>query len=176
MSGTLDTTTRSPLRDSQVLLRNTETLLTAEARVPRPPQHGGARMTPTTANAASASSRRTATTTSEPMQDSAETLQAGASGVDAGSTCSITLVEATSTGKRTVGALDDASSPYRTCRCRGARIGCSTERARQTCHWCRRKRKRTGWLLGTAHQTAASASIASSFVRLRVALALLRPR
>ena len=49
--------------------------------------------TPTTANAASASSRRTATTTSEPMHDSAETLQAGASGVDAGSTCSITLVE-----------------------------------------------------------------------------------
>ena len=44
--------------------------------------------TPTTANAASASSRRTATTTSEPMHDSAETLQAGASGVEAGSTCS----------------------------------------------------------------------------------------
>ena len=45
--------------------------------------------TPTTANASSASSRRTATTTSEPMHDSAETLQAGASGVDAGSECSI---------------------------------------------------------------------------------------
>ena len=79
--------------------------------------------TPTTANAASASSRRTATTTSEPMQDSAETLQAGAPGVDAGSTCSTRGVEATSTGKRTVGALDDASSPDRTRRRRGARGG-----------------------------------------------------
>ena len=79
--------------------------------------------TPTTANVSSASSRRTATTTSEPMHDSAETLQAGASGVGAGSPCSIKQVEATSTGKRTVGALDDASSPGRT-RCRrGARGG-----------------------------------------------------
>ena len=79
--------------------------------------------TPTTANAASASSRRTATTTSEPMHDSAETLQACAEGVVAGSTCSTRGMEATSTGKRTVGALDDASSPDRT-RCRrGARGG-----------------------------------------------------
>ena len=79
--------------------------------------------TPTTANASSASSRRTATTTSEPMNDSAETLQAGASGVSTGSTCSITQVEATSTGKRMVSALGDASSPDRT-RCRrGARGG-----------------------------------------------------
>ena len=62
--------------------------------------------------------------TSEPMHDPAETLQAGASGIEeAGSACSITQVEATSTGKRTVGALDDASSPDRT-RCRrGARGG-----------------------------------------------------
>jgi hypothetical protein len=79
--------------------------------------------TPTTANASSASSRRTATTTSEPMHDPAETLQAGASGVDAGSACSITQVEAASTGKRMVSALGDASSPDRT-RCRrGARGG-----------------------------------------------------
>ena len=74
---------------------------------------------PTTANVASASSRRTATTTSEPVHDSAETFQAGAPGIEeARSTCSITQVEATSTGKRTVGALDDASSPGRTRRCR----------------------------------------------------------
>ena len=78
----------------------------------------------TTANAAPASSRRTATTTSEPMHDSAETLQAGAPGIEeAGSTCSITQVKATSTEKRTVGALDDASLPGRTRRCRGARGG-----------------------------------------------------
>ena len=94
--------------------------------------------TPTTANAASASSRRTATTTSEPMRDSAEALQAGASGIkEAGSICSITQVEATSTGKRTVGALDDASSPPDRTRCRrgarggGSGVARSTERARQ---------------------------------------------
>ena len=76
--------------------------------------------TPATANAESASSRRAAITTSEPMHDSAETLQACAEGVVAGSTCS-DGAEATSTGKRTVAAIDDAPSPDRA-RCRrGAR-------------------------------------------------------
>ena len=79
--------------------------------------------TPTTANASSASSRRTATTTPEPMHDSAGALQAGASGVDAGSACSEVRAEAASTEKRMVSALGDASSPDRT-RCRrGARGG-----------------------------------------------------
>ena len=79
--------------------------------------------TPTAANDASESSRRAATTTSEPLKDSAEALQAGASGVVAGSTCSTRRMEATSTGKRTVGDFDGASSPDRT-RCRrGARGG-----------------------------------------------------
>jgi hypothetical protein len=57
------------------------------------------------------------------MHDPAETLQAGASGVDAGSACSEVKAEAASTGKRMVSALGDASSPDRT-RCRrGARGG-----------------------------------------------------
>jgi hypothetical protein len=57
------------------------------------------------------------------MHDPAETLQAGASGIEeAGSACTARGTEATSTGKRTVAAIDDGPSPDRG-RChRGAEV------------------------------------------------------
>ena len=91
--------------------------------------------TPTTATAASASSQKTATTTSGPMHDSAETLQAGASGVDAGSECSTRKGVGSNLDRETHGrcarrriVAGPHPLPSRSARWR---IGCSTERARQ---------------------------------------------
>ena len=98
--------------------------------------------TPTTATAASASSQRqrTATTTSDQSRCMTRPRRCKQALLELMMEANVPQgrgLEATSTGKRTIGALDDASSPSDRTRCRrgarggGSGVARSTERARQ---------------------------------------------